>query len=273
MTCPWDTQITEFSTWLKAAGRTPRTIETRVRWLRTLIETTDCTPATITHQEIASWLANPNWKPNSRRNALASARRFFHYLKITGYRKEDPTTLLLPIRVPRAKTRPMPTSIITQALENSPSTEQQLMLLLGAFAGLRRTEIASLHTSNYAQGWLTITGKGGNTRQIPVHPQLAPFLDLKSKGYYFPGRFTGHRSNDNIAKKISHLLGANYTPHSLRHWFATTVYSETQDIRAVQELLGHADITTTQLYIGIEETSLKIAVKTLPSLLTAPAQK
>ena len=142
------------------------------------------------------------------------------------------------------------------------------MILLGAHAGLRRSEIAALHTQDYTNGWLHITGKGGHTRCIPAHHELLPHLEAKQTGYYFPGRFTGHRSSDNIAKKISRLLGPGRTPHQLRHWFATTVYAQSHNLRAVQELLGHADISTTQRYIGVIDDDLTSAVNTLPHLIS-----
>lgn len=266
LTTPWADALTGFAQWLQAAGRTERTIETRLRWLSTLAQAVSSTPTEVSSSEITCWLANPQWKPNSRRSALASARRFFHYLKVTGRRPDNPTEILLPIRVPRAKARPLPTEVLNEALDTAQTTEQSMMILLGALAGLRRTEIASLHTDNYSPGWLTVTGKGGDMRRIPVHPQLEPFLQLKREGYYFPGRFTGHRSHDNVAKTIGRLLGKGYSCHSLRHWFATTAYAQSQDIRAVQELLGHADIATTQQYIGIAETSLESVVRGLPGL-------
>lgn len=262
----WEALLHDFQQWLKAAGRTSRTIQTRTNWIKTLAQTSNDDPTKVSTSEITDWLANPDWKPNSRRNALASARRFFHYLKISGHRPDDPTEYLLPVRVPRAVSVHLPAEVLHKALEKAENSEQKFMILLGALAGLRRTEIASLHTDDYSDGWLTVTGKGGDTRRIPAHPQLIPFLELKSLGYYFPGRFSGHRSDDNVAKKISRLLGPGYSTHSLRHWFATTAYGQTQDLRAVQELLGHADISTTQRYIGLQDVSLESVVGSLPRL-------
>lgn len=262
----WNTHLKHYAHWLQAAGRTPRTVETRLNWIKSLQRFAESNPEDVTAEILTHWLANPGWKPNSRRSALASARGFFRFLLKTGVLSTDPTELLLPIRVPRAKARPLPTEVIVAALKKSTCAEHSLMILLGAYAGLRRTEIASLHTDNYSTGWLTVTGKGNVTRVIPVHPVLEPYLQLKTCGFYFPGRFKGHRSNDNVARKISALLGTGYTSHHLRHWFATTAYAHTQDIRAVQELLGHADIATTQVYIGIEDTSLCAVVERIPSI-------
>lgn len=267
MLLTWAPHLTNFNNWLLAAGRQPSTITTRNRWLTLLAKTyPQHTPLTITHQDISSWLANPNWKPASKKSALASTRRFFHYLEITGTRPDNPTKLFLSVKVPRGKARPIPDEVLTGGLTKAHTSEETFMILLAAYAGLRRFEIAKLHTSDYKNGWLTIRGKGQVLRHIPAHPVLRPYLELKSNGYYFPGRFTGHRHPDNIGKNISRLLGGPYTTHQLRHWFATTTYARCKDIRAVQELLGHADVATTQSYIGVEDEQLTAAIASLIDL-------
>lgn len=260
----WQTPISQFNNWLLAAGRQPSTIQTRTRWLELLAKTyPSATPLNISHEELSAWLANPTWKPASKKSALATLRRFFHYLEITGYRTNNPTRLLLSIKVPRGKARPIPDHILSAGLDKAKTTEETFMILLGAYAGARRFEIAKLHTNDYNDGWITIRGKGQVLRHIPAHPTLRPYLERKTTGYYFPGRFTGHRHPDNISKHISKLLGGNFTTHQLRHWFATTTYARCKDIRAVQELLGHADVATTQSYIGVEDQQLTNAIEAL----------
>lgn len=267
MLLTWAPHLTNFNNWLLAAGRQPSTITTRNRWLTLLAKTyPQHTPLTITHQEISTWLANPNWKPASKKSALASTRRFFHYLEITGTRLDNPTKILLSVSVPRGKARPIPDTVLTNGLTQAQSSEETFMILLAAYAGLRRFEIAQLHTSDYANGWLSITGKGQTLRHIPAHPALKTHLTLKTTGYYFPGRFTGHRHPHNIGKNISRLLGGPYTTHQLRHWFATTTYAKCKDIRAVQQLLGHADVATTQSYIGVDDNQLTAAITALIDL-------
>lgn len=262
----WSTYLNDFDNWLLAAGRLPSTIETRNRWILSLARAyPEQSPDNITVQQIQHWLANPNWKPSSKKGALGSVRRFFHYLEITNTRTDNPTKTLLSVKVPRYRARPTPDTVLQNALKRASSTEEELMLMLAAYAGLRRFEIAKLHTHDRQGNWLTIHGKGAHTRLIPIHPQLAEYLDLKTTGYYFPGRFTGHRSTDFIGKRISKLLEGEYTSHTLRHWFGTTTYKKTKNIRVVQELMGHADIKTTQTYIGIDDSDLEDAVNTLPT--------
>lgn len=263
----WEPHQSNFTTWQLASGKAKSTTVTRAHWIQYLARAYPTeTALSITEDQVTKWLANPRWKPATRKSALQSIRLFFRYLVSTETRADDPTRLLPSIPQPRYNSRAIPTEVITQALRRTSSTEEEFMILLGAYAGLRRSEIAALHTQNYVDGWISIIGKGGHTRHIPAHALLLPYLEAKRVGYYFPGRFTRHRSADNIAKKISHNLGQDYTPHQLRHWFATTVYAESHNLRAVQELLGHADISTTQRYIGVLDNDLSTAISTLPDV-------
>lgn len=263
----WEPHQSNFTTWQLASGKAKSTTVTRAHWIQYLARAYPQESAlTITDEQVTKWLANPNWKPATRKSALQSIHLFFRYLISTETREDDPTHLIPSIPQPRYNSRAIPTEVITQALRRADTAEEEFMILLGAYAGLRRSEIAVLHTQNYANKWISITGKGGHTRHIPAHPNLLPYLEAKHVGYYFPGRFRDHRSADNIAKKISRNLGQDYTPHQLRHWFATTVYAQSHNLRAVQELLGHADISTTQRYIGVLDNDLSTAINTLPDV-------
>lgn len=267
----WSRYIAGYSTWLTAAGRTHRTIETRVYWVtRLATEHPTQPPETLTPTQLASWVANPNWSPTTKKSALASARGLYRYLKAIGVISQAPTDDLFPISVPRKLLPPAPYAVFTQAVQEAATEELRLMLLLAGLAGLRRTEIASLHTRDFHSTYLSIAGKGGDVRIIPAHPDVQVLLSLKGAGYYFPGRFSGHRTHDYVGRKISAALGKGYTPHSLRRLFATEVYRRTKDIKVVQQLLGHADISTTQQYVGYFEQDLWDAVAALPSLPDRP---
>lgn len=270
----WSHHIAGYSTWLTAAGRTHRTIETRVYWVtRLATEHPTQPPETLTPAQLASWVANPNWSPTTKKSALASARGLYRYLKAVGVISQAPTDDLFPISVPRKLLPPAPYAVFTRAVQEAATEELRLMLLLAGLAGLRRTEIASLHTRDFHGNYLSITGKGGHVRIIPAHPDLQALLRLKTHGYYFPGRFSGHRTHDYVGRKISAALGNGYTPHSLRRLFATEVYRRTKDIKVVQQLLGHTDISTTQQYVGYFEQDLWDAVAALPSLPDKPQNR
>lgn len=263
----WEHHISAYSTWLEAAGRMPRTIDTRTYWITRLAQDhLDQTPGSITTTQLATWLSNPDWSPVTKKSALSSVRGLYQYLQAIGAVTASPTDQLLSVKVPRKLHPPVPYPVFVKAVQEAQSQELRLMLLLAGLAGLRRTEIASLHTSNFHSTYLSITGKGGHVRIIPAHPDLQELLGLKSQGYYFPGRFSGHRTHDYVGRKLSAALGRGYTPHSLRRLFATEVYQRTKDIRTVQQLLGHADISTTQQYVSYFEQDLWDAVAALPAL-------
>lgn len=269
----WETTVPLFLSWLTAAGHQESTIKNRQRWLKDLaISYPNHSPATLTTEDLQNWLSNPSWQPITKKNAQATVNRFFHYLEITRQRTDNPARLLLPIKVPRRTARPIPAKILQDGLDNTRNTEEVFMILLGAYAGLRRAEIASLHTDDYRDGWLTVTGKGMVTRHIPAHPALIPYLERKTVGYYFPGRFTGHRHPDYIGRRISRMLGPGYTTHQLRHWFATTTYARDKDIVSLQQLMGHADIMTTQSYIQVSDEALTRAIMSLTNLPVAPSK-
>lgn len=261
----WDSHIQEYSRWMKAGNRTESTIATRTWWIRNFLRYHDFKPiSSIRTDDILYWAASESWSPVTRKSAVASVKSLFDWAVRYKVVAENPTLSLMTIRVPRSKSRPTPDQILEDALDLASCTEEKFMLLLAAYAGLRRAEIAALHTSNVDSNWISVTGKGGTTRIVPVHPALGPYLSLKSTGYYFPGRFAEHRHPDYVGRRISRLLGPGYTAHNLRHWFATSAFKNSRNIRAVQELLGHASVSTTQIYVDVPYEDLQAAVMSLP---------
>ncbi|WP_144793990.1 tyrosine-type recombinase/integrase [Kocuria palustris] len=263
----WATAIDDFTSWLRAGGQSAGTLRLR-RWgLNKLAEqTSPRSPWAVTPEELQEWISNPAWSPNTRKSARATIRRFYQWAHATQRRPDDPAALLLTIRIPPARPRPTPTMVLYAALERAENDRERLMLLLASFGGLRRSEIAAVHADDLQADLLFVVGKGGRQRFLPIHPVLAPFLDrLRARGgWAFPGRFGGHCHPDYIGKRLSRLLGPGWTGHTLRHHFATAAYNSTRDLRAVQELLGHASVATTQIYVGVDAAALNEAVRLIP---------
>jgi integrase len=138
------------------------------------------------------------------------------------------------VRVPRSTPRPIPEPVLLQAIHDA-DEETTLMLLLGAYAGLRRAEIAAVKSDDLEGLTLIVRGKGGVVRRVPVHPTLGGRL-ARLRGYAFPGRWGGHVTPSYVSDRMERVLPHPYTCHSLRHRFATQVYRSTHDLRAVQEL-------------------------------------
>ena len=145
-----------------------------------------------------------------------------------------------------------------------------LLLLYGA--GLRLSEALSLTRADLPLGdWLRITGKGGKIRDVPLLPiiieavhlydELCPFDTGRSGALFLSsrGNALGPRAVQRLveALRIAANLPAHTTPHALRHAFATSLLSGGGDLRAIQQLLGHANLSTTQLYTHIDERQLQ----------------
>ena len=144
-----------------------------------------------------------------------------------------------------------------------------LMMLYGS--GLRISEALELTRRDVPLGdWLRITGKGGKIREVPVLPAIAeavaayvgacPFdggpgtpLFVSARGNAFGAR-AAQRLVESLRLELS--LPAHVTPHALRHAFATHLLGNGADLRAIQELLGHASLSTTQRYTNVDEAHL-----------------
>ena len=144
-----------------------------------------------------------------------------------------------------------------------------LILLYGA--GLRISEALGLRRGDAPlSDWLTITGKGNKTREVPVLSAAAkavddylaacPFDDGPSSPLFVSSRGSalGPRAVQRLVEELraSLDLPAHVTPHALRHAFATHLLSNGGDLRAIQELLGHASLSTTQRYTQVDESHL-----------------
>ncbi|WP_245945875.1 tyrosine-type recombinase/integrase [Corynebacterium senegalense] len=130
-----------------------------------------------------------------------------------------------------------------------------------ATCGLRRAECACLRVDDViavGQGWtLRVVGKGGHERVVPCPPHLARRIRARRGGWVFPGGQRGHVSPGWLGKQVSRALGDGGTAHTLRHRYASVAYGHTHDLRAVQTLLGHASVATTQVYTAVDDAAVR----------------
>ena len=220
-------------------------------------------------------------KPRSTARQLSSFRRFFRYIVREGLRSKDPT---VDIEMPRIG-RTLPKTLSedeVDALLNAPNTDEPLghrdraMLELLYATGLRVTELINLRQSqiNFNQGVLRIVGKGDRERLIPIGdesqrwlkdfmngPRMEILLERQTD-YLFPTRRGNRMTRQafwHIIKRYASQAGlhATISPHVLRHAFATHLLNHGADLRVVQLLLGHSDISTTQIYTHVARERLK----------------
>jgi integrase/recombinase XerC len=218
---------------------------------------------------------------------IAGLRSFFRFMEREGHGQASAVSAVRSPRVAKGLPKPLPPAaarsladIDLRAGETRPEWVLKrdaavLGLLYGA--GLRIGEALSLTARDapVAQDSLTVTGKGGKMRSVPIIPQVArlvadymascPF-HLAPDGPLFRGEKGGALSPRIIQLAMANLRGAlglpeTATPHALRHSFATHLLARGGDLRTIQELLGHASLSTTQIYTAVDMNRLMAAYK------------
>jgi integrase/recombinase XerC len=212
---------------------------------------------------------------------LAGARSFARFLERNGKGKVAALAAVRTPKLPRTLPKPLPTSAAKRmtdtALRAGEAREAWIIardaavlgLLYGA--GLRISEALGLMRKEFtgAQDALTVTGKGNKTRMVPLLPQVAKLIadyialcpNLPPDGPLFIGSRGGPLSPRVVQLAMARLRGAlglpdSATPHALRHSFATHLLARGGDLRAIQELLGHASLSTTQIYTAVDAERL-----------------
>ena len=231
--------------------------------------------------EYISWRVDGGAKPRSTARQLSSFRRFFRYLLREGVIAEDPTTQIAMPKIGRTLPQSL-TEEEVEALLAAPVVSDPLghrdraMLELLYATGVRVSELINLKLSqvNLNQGVLRIIGKGDRERLIPLGDEaqdwVKKFIDgprvkillKRQTEYLFPtGR--GDRMTrqafwhiiKRYAKKAG--IGKKLSPHTVRHAFATHLLNNGADLRVVQLLLGHSDVSTTQIYTHVARERMK----------------
>lgn len=232
----------------------------------------DHDPQTVTPTEVSAWIRKPHWNPNSQTAAYTSMGKFFRwYCVITQQRLDNPMALVDRPKPKRGVPRPVPEAMLDTFRANANSEDDLLMFDLGSLQGIRRAEIASLRVDNIdiERNVLIISGKGGRVRTLPIHANVIERLKKRAESprseWVFPSP-SGNRPLHprTIGRRMSFMMGREYTTHQLRHRFATAIYkASNNDIRVTQELLGHASVATTQIYTAVDSAALNSAMSRL----------
>ncbi|EGD53196.1 phage family integrase/recombinase protein [Gordonia neofelifaecis NRRL B-59395] len=257
----WSAAIAAFVSYLGAGGRSLETRKLRQYQLLCFADVATAAPSAVELPELVAWLDHEGWSNNTRRSVRACLVVFFTWLQATGQRPDNPARLLPTVAAKPGRPRPCPESALRSAVVNA-APRERLMLALAATGGLRRAEIAAVRGEHVERGFdgaqLRVLGKGGRERLVPISDELAEQLEQR-RGYAFPSPRGGHLTPAHVGKLIARLLPPGWTTHTLRHRFASAAYRADRDIRAVQELLGHASVATTQIYTALPDDSLRRA--------------
>ena len=237
----------------------------------------------VTRAELLGYLAanvRQGLSPRSSARRLSTLRRFYRYLLREGLIQEDPTA---DVRSPSLG-RPLPKSITEASVEKllaaPPETtlgvRDRAMLETMYASGLRVSELVALALNelDLTTGLVRVTGKGGKERIVPLGDEatsrLGDYLkgarpsllgEQKSGAVFLTrrGQPMTRQAFWQLIKRYSTLAGidSSLSPHSLRHAFATHLLNHGADLRSVQMLLGHADLSTTQIYTHVAKARLQ----------------
>ncbi|WP_443111723.1 site-specific tyrosine recombinase XerD [Aliivibrio sp. S4MY3] len=232
--------------------------------------------------EYQAYLVDKEYKQTSRARMLSALRRFFQYLHREKIRGDDPTALLMSPKLPQRLPKDLSEDQVNDLLE-APNVDDPLelrdraMLELLYATGLRVTELVSLTMENLSlrQGVVRVTGKGDKERLVPMGENavdwIQTFLDQgrpallgeKSSDVVFPSKRARQMTRQTFWHRIKHYAVIadidtdKLSPHVLRHAFATHLLNYGADLRVVQMLLGHSDLSTTQIYTHVATERLK----------------
>ena len=265
---------------LLAARRAPRTVEAYRRDLEGLARSLGHSPAAATTEELELWIADlraQGLAPATVARRIAAARTFFRHLVLLGQREDNPgAELELPRRLrtlPRTLSPGEAERLIEAAAGTTPRAlrDRALVELLYG-AGLRVSEAVGLDRTgvDLDDRLVRCTGKGGKERIVPIGRHAAealrlylargrPFLDRRHRPELFLNARGGPLTRAGaflIVRRLAEQAGLDprrVHPHLLRHSFATHLLEGGADLRSVQEMLGHADLSTTELYTHVSD--------------------
>ncbi len=260
-----------------------------VKKLISYLEENDITisPVAITDETIQQFVYSVSKNINARSQArlISGIRNFFNYLVFEDYRKENPTDLIESPKIGRK----LPDTLSTEEIDllidaidlSEPQGERNRTILETLYScGLRVSELTNLKLSDlfFDEGFIRVIGKGNKQRFVPINLQTHKYISLYidtirihleiQKGFE-DTVFLNRRGKSltrvmiyTIIKNLAIKVGIRkkISPHTFRHSFATHLLERGADLRAIQQMLGHESITTTEIYMHLDKRFLKEVV-------------
>lgn len=232
------------------------------------------------HQHLA-WRIDQGFKATSTARLLSSLRRFYQYLIREQLRADDPTIALdgpkMPVRLPKDLSEEQVDALLNEPNVDDPiELRDKAMLELLYATGVRVSELVSLEIHQMAPdlAYIRVTGKGNKDRLIPTGEEAQYWIDRYMKqarmvllheqpaDVLFPSNRAQQMTRQAFWYRIKLYavranISVNLSPHTLRHAFATHLLNHGADLRVVQMLLGHSDLSTTQIYTHVAQARLQ----------------
>ena len=224
--------------------------------------------------------------PRSQARMISGLRNFFDYLVFEDLRKENPTDLLESPKIGRKLPDTLSEAEINQIISvidlSKPEGERNRAMLETMYScGLRVSEMIGLRISDlfFDEGFIKVIGKGNKQRFVPINNYMIKLIEtykdlirsgIKTQKGFEDTLFLNRRGKQisrnmvfMILKDHAQKAGISKTvsPHTLRHSFATHLLENGADLRAIQQMLGHESITTTEIYMHLDKSHLKQVVE------------
>jgi len=224
--------------------------------------------------------------PRSQARMISGLRNFFDYLIFEDLRKENPTDLLESPKIGRKLPDTLSEKEINQIISkidlSKPEGERNRAMLETLYScGLRVSEMIELRISDlfFEEGFIKVIGKGNKQRFVPINTYMIKLIEtyrklvrssIKPQKGFEDTLFLNRRGKQlsrnmvfMILKELTQKAGISKTvsPHTFRHSFATHLLENGADLRAIQQMLGHESITTTEIYMHLDKSHLKQVVE------------
>jgi integrase/recombinase XerD len=289
MTSSWKESGKHFENWLRLEkSLSQNSIEAYLNDIRKLEEFTveagkEKNPAEITYsdlREFVAWYSKGNKNARTQSRVLSGIRAFYKFLLIDGVIDENPSSLLespkIGLRLPEVLSVDEIDRIVEVIDLSKPEGHRNKAIIETLYGcGLRVSELVNLRLTDihYGEGFVSITGKGNKQRLVPISNKALKEIDLYkidrnrlkviyNENVVFLNRRGRKLTRAMIFTMIRDLAGKagimkKISPHTFRHSFATHMIEAGADLRAVQEMLGHESILTTEIYTHIDRSYLR----------------
>lgn len=260
--------LSQWHSAMVAAGLARRTIAERMRTAARVEAETRTPLLALDHLALADWIARGDVGPATRAAWHSMLSAFYRWAVLAGLRDDNPMERIKAARRPKRAPRPISEEAMRRLLANSPDIATTAMLLLAGYQGLRVSEVARMHGNliDPDARTLRVRGKGGHELVMPAHPRVLALARRMPTGYWFPSQRGRHLGGRTVSQRIRlHMIRNRVqgTAHSLRHFFCTTLVEHGADLRVVQELARHSQLSTTAVYVAASDVRQRAALESI----------
>ncbi|WP_291077654.1 MULTISPECIES: site-specific tyrosine recombinase XerD [unclassified Empedobacter] len=285
----WKDALYDYQMYLKLEKRvSANTIEGYLRDIQKLINYSDKQPLDYSQDDLRDFVhdfASSEYSVRSQARVISGLKSFFGYLQLEDFREDNPTSLLetpkIGMKLPDVLSEKEIDKMI-EVIDLSKPEEQRNRAIIEVLygCGLRVSELINLKISDlfFDDGFIRVIGKGNKQRLVPISDYTIKYINLykESIRIHFPIQagfedflFLNRRGKNltrvmifTIVKELSIIAGVKKTisPHTFRHSFATHLLKNGADLRAIQLMLGHESITTTEIYTHVDQEFIRDAI-------------